>query len=73
VLVPFIGTQRTFLAFAFAVALTAALALPRRHLTVPVAITALLALPPGTTKRRMAHGCSKSASGTAVCARHRVA
>ena len=50
VLVPLVGTQRTFLIFAALVALVAALALPRRHLLVPAAIAALLALPPGTTK-----------------------
>ena len=50
VLVPLVGTQRTFLIFAALVALVAALALPRRHLLVPAAIAALIALPPGTTK-----------------------
>jgi spermidine synthase len=50
VLVPLVGTQRTFLLFAAVVALAAALALPRIHLLVPAAIAALLALPPGLTK-----------------------
>jgi spermidine synthase len=50
VLVPLVGTQRTFLLFAAAVALAAALALPRVHLLVPAVIAALLALPPGLTK-----------------------
>ena len=50
VLVPFVGTQRTFLVFAAVVALVAALALPRRHLLVPAALGALLLLPTGTTK-----------------------
>ncbi|HWT23508.1 MAG TPA: fused MFS/spermidine synthase [Solirubrobacteraceae bacterium] len=50
VLIPLIGTQRTFIAMAFAVALVAALVLPRKMLLVPLAIGALLAIPPGTTK-----------------------
>src|SRR5919107_3759694 len=50
VLVPLVGTQRTFLLFAAAAALAAALALPRVHLLVPAAIAALIALPPGLTK-----------------------
>jgi predicted membrane-bound spermidine synthase len=50
VLVPLVGTQRTFLLFAASVALVAALALQRRHLLVPAAVTALLLLPTGTTK-----------------------
>jgi len=50
VFVPLVGTQRTFLLFAAAVGLAAALALPRRHLLVPVAIGALLLVPAGTTK-----------------------
>jgi spermidine synthase len=50
VLVPLVGTQRTFLAFAAAVALVAALALPRRHLLVPAALAALLLVPTGVTK-----------------------
>jgi predicted membrane-bound spermidine synthase len=49
-LVPQIGTQRTFLLFAAAVAIVAALALPRVHALVPVGILALLLLPTGTTK-----------------------
>ena len=50
VLVPLVGTQRTFLLFATAVALVAALALSRRHLLVPAALAALLLLPTGATK-----------------------
>jgi spermidine synthase len=50
VLIPLIGTQRTFIAMALAVAFVAALALPRRMLLVPLGIGLLLAIPPGTTK-----------------------
>jgi hypothetical protein len=50
VLVPLAGTQRTFLLFAAAVALVAALALPRRHLLVPALLGAALFLPTGSTK-----------------------
>jgi spermidine synthase len=50
VLIPLIGTQRTFIAMAFAVALAAAVVLPRRMLLVPFGVGLLLAVPPGTTK-----------------------
>jgi len=50
VLVPLVGTQRTFLCFAAAVALVAAFALPRVYLLVPVGLAALLLLPTGITK-----------------------
>jgi spermidine synthase len=50
-LIPLAGTQRTFIAFAAALALAAAASgLPRRALLVPLALAALLALPPGVTK-----------------------
>lgn len=45
-LIPFAGTHRTFLAFALPLALVATVALPRRYLAVPLALTALLLLPP---------------------------
>jgi spermidine synthase len=51
VAIPFAGTQRTFVGFAAVLALTAASSgLPRRALVVPLALAALLALPPGVTK-----------------------
>jgi spermidine synthase len=51
VLVPFAGTRRTFLCFALALAVVAALALGRRWgAVVPIVLTALIALPSGTVK-----------------------
>ncbi|MFN8175629.1 MAG: fused MFS/spermidine synthase [Solirubrobacteraceae bacterium] len=49
-LVPLIGTQRTFLVFAAALALTGALGLGRRWALAPVAVAALLLAPPGGVK-----------------------
>jgi spermidine synthase len=50
VLIPFIGTQRTFLVFAAAIALIAAAGLGWRFIAVPVALAAAIALPVGTVK-----------------------
>ena len=50
VLIPLLGTQRTFLAFALLLRVSAASALPLRYALVPAGIAALLAVPPGTTK-----------------------
>jgi spermidine synthase len=52
VLIPAIGTRRTFVTFAICVAVVAAVGIrsKRRALGVPVAIAALLALPVGTIK-----------------------
>jgi spermidine synthase len=50
VLVPFLGTQRTFLAFAGALALTCSVALGWRFLAAPVVVAAAFALPVGTVK-----------------------
>jgi spermidine synthase len=50
VLIPFAGTQRTFVAFALAVALVAAAGLGWRYVAVPVALAGVVALPAGTVK-----------------------
>jgi spermidine synthase len=50
VLIPFAGTQRTFLVFAAALALIAALGLGWRFLALPLALVGALALPVGTVK-----------------------
>jgi len=50
VLIPFAGTQRTFGAFALALALTAALGLGWRFLALPAALVGTIALPIGTVK-----------------------
>ncbi len=49
-LIPLVGTQRTFLTFAIALAVVAALGLGRRFVVVPLALAAMLLLSPGTTK-----------------------
>jgi spermidine synthase len=49
-LIPLVGTQRTFVGFAFALAFVAALGLGRRWLLAPLAVAALLAVPVGTVK-----------------------
>ncbi len=50
VLIPFAGTQRTFLIFALALALVATAGLGWRFLAAPLAVAAVIALPAGTTK-----------------------
>jgi spermidine synthase len=50
VLIPLIGTQRTFLSFALAAGLVAAIGLGWRYLAVPAALAAVVALPVGTVK-----------------------
>lgn len=49
-LIPFAGTQRTFLVFAIALALVAAAGLGWRYLAAPVALVLVAALPVGTVK-----------------------
>jgi predicted membrane-bound spermidine synthase len=49
-LIPLVGTQRTFIVYALALVLAACAVLPVRWLLAPAAVAALLALPPGTTK-----------------------
>jgi len=49
-LIPLVGTQRTFLTFALITAAVAALGLRPRWALVPVAIAALMLVPVGTTK-----------------------
>src|SRR4051794_30664970 len=50
VLIPLVGTRRTFLTFALALAVVAVPALGRRFVLAPVALAALLAIPVGTVK-----------------------
>src|SRR3954452_12560612 len=49
-LIPLVGTQRTFLLFALGLALVATLGLGVRWLAVPALVAALLAIPPGAIK-----------------------
>jgi spermidine synthase len=49
-LIPFIGTQRTFLVFALALGLVAAAGLGWRYFAAPAALAAALAIPVGTVK-----------------------
>jgi spermidine synthase len=50
VLVPLVGTRRTFLTFALALALVAVPALGRRFALAPLALAGLIAIPVGTVK-----------------------
>ena len=49
-LIPLLGTQRTFLVFAMALALVAAVGVGWRGIAVPLALLAVLAVPVGTIK-----------------------
>lgn len=57
-LIPLVGTRRTFLIFALAIALVAVIGLlpQRRYLAAPAAIAVLLALPVGTLKAQTDSG-----------------
>jgi spermidine synthase len=55
-LIPFIGTQRTFLVFALTLALVAAAGLGWRYLAVPAAVAAVIAVPVGTVKAKTDSG-----------------
>jgi spermidine synthase len=55
-LIPLVGTQRTFLIFALAMGAVAAIGLPRRWLLVPLALAAALAVPVGGIKSESADG-----------------
>jgi spermidine synthase len=50
VLIPFLGTRRTFLVFALALAVAAVLGLARRAWLVPLVLAGLIVLPVGTIK-----------------------
>jgi spermidine synthase len=50
VLIPLVGTRRTFLTFALALALVAVPSLGRRFALAPVALAGLIAIPVGTVK-----------------------
>jgi spermidine synthase len=50
VLIPFVGTQRTFVAFALAMALIAVAGLGWRYVAVPAALALVGAIPAGTVK-----------------------
>ncbi|MEP6952439.1 MAG: fused MFS/spermidine synthase [Solirubrobacteraceae bacterium] len=50
VLIPLVGTRRTFLLFALSLAIAAVPALGRRFVLAPVALALLLAIPVGTVK-----------------------
>jgi spermidine synthase len=50
VLIPLVGTQRTFLGFALVIAVVAAFGAARRWALVPLALAGVMALPPGPVK-----------------------
>jgi spermidine synthase len=58
VMIPLIGTRRTFLVFALAIAVTAVAGLRpmRRYALAPAAIVVLIALPVGTLKAKTSNG-----------------
>jgi spermidine synthase len=56
VMIPFVGTHRTFLGFALSLVMVAAPGLPRRCLLLVLAIAASIALPPGQVNGDVARG-----------------
>jgi len=56
VMIPFLGTHRTFLLFAFSVTAVGSLGLRRRWLLAPMVVMVLVALPPGGIKTETADG-----------------
>ena len=71
-LIPLVGTQRTFLVFALALALAAVVGLGVRWLPVPALVAALLALPTGTIKASgRGAGALRDRDGVPVRARDR--
>jgi spermidine synthase len=55
-LIPFIGTQRTFLVFALTLAVVAAAGLGWRYVAVPIAVGGVIAIPVGTVKAKTDSG-----------------
>jgi spermidine synthase len=55
-LIPLVGTQRTFLGFALALAVVAVLGAGRRWAVVPLALAGVIAIPPGAVKAETAGG-----------------
>ena len=55
-LIPFAGTQRTFIIFALTLALVAAAGLGWRYIAVPAAVGAVIAIPVGTVKAKTDSG-----------------
>jgi spermidine synthase len=56
VLIPLVGTQRTFLLFALFIAIVAAIGLGARWAVAPLAVAGLLALPVGIVKAQTSNG-----------------
>jgi spermidine synthase len=54
--IPFIGTQRTFLVFALALAVVATAGLGWRYVAVPAAVAGVIAIPVGTVKAQTDSG-----------------
>jgi MFS family permease len=69
ILIPLVGTQRTFLLFAFSLALVASLGLGWRYAAAPAALALALAIPVGTIKPPTpAESSTKRRPRTSTCA-----